>query len=86
MNVHTHQPEFKGRTTHQYAWIPTNHLVRIAFLGSYIRKNRDEIRTRNRTFHIHKVAQSIGVKPSYSSKTERPESRCPSEAPPADWR
>ena len=49
-------------------------------LGAYLRAVREGIRSRDRAFSVRKVAQRIGVEPSYLSKIERDQVPPPSEA------
>ena len=49
-------------------------------LGEYLRTVREGIRTRDKAFSVRKVAQRIGVEPSYLSKIERDQVPPPSEA------
>ena len=48
--------------------------------GRYLRTARERIRAQDRAFSVRKVAQRIGVEPSYLSKMERDEVSPPSEA------
>ena len=49
-------------------------------LGRYLRTVRESIRTEDGAFSVRKVAQRIGVEPSYLSKIERDQVPPPSEA------
>ena len=51
-----------------------------SIFGSYVRKQREELRSSDREFSVRKVAARIGVEPSYLSKVERGEQPPPSEA------
>ncbi len=48
--------------------------------GDFVRRQREELRAKDREFSVRKVAQRIGVQPSYLSKVERGEVAPPSEA------
>ena len=48
--------------------------------GSYLRERRESLRQGNREFSLRKVAQRVGVEPSYLSKIERGEQPPPGEA------
>jgi len=47
--------------------------------GDYIRQRREERRAADRDYSLRKVAQSVGIEPSYLSKIERGEQPAPSE-------
>ena len=47
--------------------------------GEYIRKRRDGLKARDRTFSVRQVAHRIGVEPAYLSKIERGDVAPPSE-------
>ena len=47
--------------------------------GSYIRERREALREGNREFSLRKVAERVGVEPSYLSKIERGEQAPPGE-------
>jgi transcriptional regulator with XRE-family HTH domain len=47
--------------------------------GSYIRSLREELRSKDASFSLRKVAARIEVQPSYLSKVERGEQAPPSE-------
>lgn len=47
--------------------------------GSYIRDRREQLLANDRTFTLRKVAQRVGIKPTYLSKIEREELAPPSE-------
>ena len=47
--------------------------------GQFIRKRREEMRSKNPEYSVRKVAQRISVEPSYLSKVERGEQPPPSE-------
>jgi len=47
--------------------------------GEYIRERREELRKKDPTFSVRKVAKRIEVQPSYLSKVERGEQAPPSE-------
>ncbi len=48
--------------------------------GGYIRDRREELRAKDGRFSVRKVAERIGVEPSYLSKVERGETAPPSQA------
>jgi len=48
--------------------------------GSYIRKHRETLKSKDRRFSVRQVAQRIGVEPAYLSKIERGDVAPPSEA------
>lgn len=48
--------------------------------GEYIRERRETLRKDDKAFSLRKVAQRMGVEPSYLSKVERGEQPPPSEA------
>ena len=48
--------------------------------GAFLRERREELRRDDRSFSVRKVAERIGVQPSYLSKIERGEVAPPSEA------
>jgi transcriptional regulator with XRE-family HTH domain len=48
--------------------------------GEYIRKKREGLKAEDSEFSLRKVANRIGVEPSYLSKVERGEEPPPSEA------
>ena len=48
--------------------------------GEYIRKHREDLKSEDRRFSVHQVAQRIGVEPAYLSKIERGDVAPPSEA------
>ena len=48
--------------------------------GRYLRTVRESVRTQDGAFSVRKVAQRIGVEPSYLSKIERDQVPPPSEA------
>ena len=48
--------------------------------GTYIRKRREALRAKDRDFSVRRVAERVGVQPSYLSKVERDEEAPPSEA------
>ncbi|MFC2172974.1 helix-turn-helix domain-containing protein [Acidobacteriota bacterium] len=47
--------------------------------SNYIRRQREKLRSRDKAFSLRKVAERIGVQPSYLSKVERAEESPPSE-------
>ena len=47
--------------------------------GDHIRKKREELREKDRTFSVRGVASRLGVQPSYLSKIERGEQSPPTE-------
>ena len=47
--------------------------------GDHIRKKREELREKDRTFSVRGVASRLGVQPSYLSKIERGEQAPPTE-------
>ena len=47
--------------------------------GSYLRQRREQLRQRDPAFSLRKLAQRIGVQPSYLSKVERGTEPPPSE-------
>ncbi len=47
--------------------------------GAFLRERREELRRDDRSFSVRKVAERIGVQPSYLSKVERGEVAPPSE-------
>ena len=49
-------------------------------LGAYLRTIREGLRAKDKSFSVRKVAQRIGVEPSYLSKIERDQVPPPSEA------
>lgn len=53
---------------------------RDASLGGFLRRRREELRAADRAFSVRRVAQRVGVEPSYLSKVERGEAAPPSEA------
>jgi transcriptional regulator with XRE-family HTH domain len=48
--------------------------------GTFVRERREKLRRDDRGFSLRKVADRIGVQPSYLSKVERGEVAPPSEA------
>ena len=48
--------------------------------GTYIRGQREALKSRDRRFSVRQVAQRIGVEPAYLSKIERGDVAPPSEA------
>ena len=48
--------------------------------GEYLRTRRESLRETDREFSLRKVAQRLGIQPSYLSKIERGEVSPPSEA------
>lgn len=48
--------------------------------GEFVRERREELRKEDPEFSVRKVAQRIGIQPSYLSKVERSEVAPPSEA------
>jgi HTH-type transcriptional regulator, competence development regulator len=48
-------------------------------LGSFLRERRESLRSSDAAFSVRRVAQRIGVEPSYLSKVERGEASPPSE-------
>ena len=48
--------------------------------GDFVRGQREALRATDKAFSVRKVAQRIGVQPSYLSKVERGEVAPPSEA------
>lgn len=48
--------------------------------GEFVRETREALRTEDRAFSLRKVAERIGVQPSYLSKVERGDVAPPSEA------
>ncbi|MFO8175499.1 MAG: helix-turn-helix transcriptional regulator [Longimicrobiales bacterium] len=55
----------------------TTHMERF---GQFLRERREELRATDPGFSVRKVAQRIGIQPSYLSKVERGEVAPPSEA------
>ena len=51
-----------------------------AGFGGYVRAQRERLRENDPAFSVRRVAQRIGVEPSYLSKVERGEQPPPSEA------
>ena len=49
-------------------------------LGGHLRTVRERIRAQDKAFSVRKVAERIGVEPSYLSKIERDQAPPPSEA------
>lgn len=47
--------------------------------GDYARQKREELRSEDRRYSLRKVAERIGVEPSYLSKIERGDQAPPSE-------
>ena len=47
--------------------------------GTFIRKQRDTLKKKDRTFSVRQVAQRIGIEPAYLSKIERGDFPPPSE-------
>ncbi|GMR13655.1 MAG: hypothetical protein BMS9Abin29_1867 [Gemmatimonadota bacterium] len=47
--------------------------------GAFLRERREELRRHDRSFSVRKVAERIGVQPSYLSKVEREKVAPPSE-------
>lgn len=47
--------------------------------GDFLRKTREELRKKDKTFSIRQVAQRVGIEPAYLSKIERNEVSPPSE-------
>lgn len=48
-------------------------------LGSFLRERRESLREEDRRFSVRKVAERVGVQPSYLCKVERGEVSPPSE-------
>ncbi|HEX2209897.1 MAG TPA: helix-turn-helix transcriptional regulator [Longimicrobium sp.] len=48
-------------------------------LGTFIRERRESLRAQDRRYSVRKVAERVGVQPSYLSKVERGEVSPPSE-------
>lgn len=48
-------------------------------LGTFIRERRESLRARDPRYSVRKVAERVGVQPSYLSKVERGEVSPPSE-------
>ncbi len=48
--------------------------------GSYVREKREALRRRDRSFSVRKLAERLGVQPSYLSKIELGQVGPPSEA------
>ena len=48
-------------------------------LGTYLRQQREKLRETDAQFSLRKVAERIGVQPSYLSKIERGQETTPSE-------
>jgi len=48
--------------------------------GKHVRRAREEIRRQDREYSLRKVAQRIGIEPSYLSKIERDQTPPPSES------
>lgn len=51
----------------------------MAGFGRYLRQRREELRAKDQSFSVRRVAQRIGVEPSYLSKVERSQEAPPSE-------
>ncbi len=47
--------------------------------GEFVREKREDLRREDRAFSLRKVAERVGVQPSYLSKVERGEVAPPSE-------
>ena len=47
--------------------------------GDFVRRRREDLRSRDRSYSVRQVAARIGVEPSYLSKVERGEQPPPSE-------
>jgi transcriptional regulator with XRE-family HTH domain len=48
-------------------------------LGTFLRERRESLREQDRRYSVRKVAERVGVQPSYLSKVERGEVSPPSE-------
>lgn len=48
--------------------------------GEYIRERRENLRKESKTYSLRRIAEAVGVEPSYLSKVERGEQPPPSEA------
>jgi transcriptional regulator with XRE-family HTH domain len=48
--------------------------------GEFVRERREKLREEDRSFSLRKVAERIGIQPSYLSKVERGDVAPPSEA------
>lgn len=48
-------------------------------LGTFLRERRESLRAQDRRYSVRKVAERVGVQPSYLSKVERGEVSPPSE-------
>jgi transcriptional regulator with XRE-family HTH domain len=48
--------------------------------GDFVRERRERLRKQDRSYSLRKVAERIGVQPSYLSKVERGDVAPPSEA------
>ena len=48
--------------------------------GPYIREKRESLKATDRAFSVRRVAERVGLEPSYLSKIERGEQAPPSEA------
>ena len=55
------------------------HNTQMNFLGEYLRKRREELRSKDRRFSLRQVASRIQIEPSYLSKIERGELPPPGE-------
>ena len=56
------------------------YIVHIMEFGSYIRRCRESLREKDKSYSLRKVAGMIGVEPAYLSKVEREVVAPPSEA------
>ena len=74
--IHLH-PSRKSILTGVYYIVYTTHMNRF---GEFVRERREELRKEDPEFSVRKVAQRIGIQPSYLSKVERSEVAPPSEA------
>jgi transcriptional regulator with XRE-family HTH domain len=54
-------------------------MSKIKMFGEFIRKRREELREKDRSYSVRQVAARIGVQPSFLSKVERGEQPPPSE-------
>ena len=53
--------------------------ILMAAFGSYLRQRREKLRAKDQSYSVRRVAQRIGVEPSYLSKVERGQEAPPSE-------
>jgi len=54
-------------------------MIHAMSLGPYIRERREELRRENGAFSLRRVAERVGIEPSYLSKVERGIGSPPSE-------